>query len=190
MRRVRVAPKMGGGWVEIRARMVLTRSRCVERLEWHAVLIQRAWRRGRAENRDDADPITLEPVREIPLARLWVADPDVDGRVRAYDGAMWLHWLCRPGVRHPLAGVAVPERLLDECRRAVRMCVRHTADRASAAALARSIAGRTSRDIRSAWYRSLYRQNPRSPFSSQQHVNTMLLALGLCFAQFSRAFDE
>jgi len=156
------------------------------RRAWAATLVQRAWRRSRAANLHDVDPISLTPIAQLPLHRVWCPAPDADGRQRAYDAVAWLEWFARSH-RHPSLSVTCPRRMPASCAAAVIAALRYRRTSEASKALATWLHHRSARDIRSSWSRSLYRSN-RSPFAPQR-VNTMLISLGMHFAQFSHTFN-
>lgn len=84
-----------------------------------ATIIQRCARRymsknvvGSLSNKDDSDPITLEPVRDIPQDRLFVLR--MHGKRYGYDAFSWLQSIVRDR-RHPSTRERLPMTAVHAC---------------------------------------------------------------------------
>ena len=167
--------------------MVQTRSMVRSGEEWAFEVVRSAWVRSHRVT-DEWDPVTQ--AEWTALWDAWVFWDPLTERYRAVSCTAWLRWFS-VSTRHPLLETSVPGNLIDECVARCTLAATHARcawqRREAVGALVRWVRMTSTRDIRNVWWRSLYRHNREGLGHSR--VNTMLLSLGMCFDQFSEAFE-
>jgi len=164
-----------------------SRRRVDQRRAWAATVVGSWWRRRKRCDPEETDPITLVRCVEIPLGDLWCfRDAQTGGRWRFCSASAWLRWFSKSS-RHPLLEEEMPGPVVQSCVRFCRQAVACGQGGEVRCALAEWMRTRYAADVRSAWWRSLYRHNRSS--IAHTRVNTLLLSLAMHFSQFETAFD-